>query len=761
MDRQDLSNASGEARTGGDGRPRAPEGDASEAGRSASGAPTEAAQPTGKARAAWSSKSAPASESEPPPTAQEYLHARRVEFTQVYITDNRRYDGVYVEGDLRARDVAGRDHRSSRSTGDGRSAAGRTRSVSVVRVARTELERLRRVVVDVGPREQAREVLERERLVLLQGAAGSGKGTAALNLLGLDQEILGLDPSLSLRQLAEVRGRLPDEVKPHYVVESLAPGTAAQLNSFTARAVSHDLAEQDGYLVVTVDDRVPVSPDLQPYLVHWRERPDPARALRTHLALSLIEEDLQSLESTSDYDQLQRCLAERPVRDIRSAADAVVKAVRQSRPLADLLDELGFGAQGRVADWFRPGRTAEDLGFLIAAAVLGGCAYLTVAQHGARLEELIAGRTRTKLSKRPLDPLRPRSERLREAMCVLEPGFVETDFGRTPADTVRLESAPLVRAVLDIVWHEYDLLAAALLDWLYEAGEDDDPGVRLRAALAAGYLAQYDFATVRERLLHPWALGTSQTSQAAADALGLAACLDATDALALALVDLWVDDPDYDLWWTGATALGGDAGLRDPSRALERLLDLVHRQDVRAPTVVADSAVRLVEAGGRFDAQVVAHVFTRLVRWLDQGTWPDFTARLTYARMLWLATDPDRPGSAEYRRLLVMQVHLEASARLLRATLAKKTFRSDALDALRLLVTAAERDEIPLALLDALLSRAANGPGSSALDRDRLVHYLTCWADEPGAGTAARRLAVHVNHPGPSTSSSFPGSARE
>ena len=264
-----------------------------------------------------------------------------------------------------------------------------------------------------------------------------------------------------------------------------------------------------------------------------------------------------------------------------------------------MLADLGFGAPARAGEWFAAegGRSPAELGFLLAVTVLYGVPYSTAIRHAEKLEQLIADASRIRLARQPAEPLRSRSCRLAAAMAVLEPGFIETEYGKSPVDTVRLESPWLVHAVLGAVWQEYDLLCGALLKWLRATGDDPDPGVRLRAAAAAGWLSQYDFAALRAELFLPWAAGTSRAAWAAADALGQAAWMPGTAPLVLALLDVWAgQDGNYELWWTAAVAYGGDAGVAYPNVALDHLLAITEKDDPRARGVVAGSLVRLLAA---------------------------------------------------------------------------------------------------------------------------------------------------------------------
>jgi hypothetical protein len=668
----------------------------------------------------------------------EYAERSRAGVTGVYIYDNRSY-GVYAEGTISARDISGRDKIATVGAGVG---AGRqaARTVSVVAIASQDRDKLRRVAVSTGRRERAAAILQRERLVILHGPAGVGKATAGVWLMGFDNEVLRADPSLSARDLADFRQRFPQGGKRRYLVETLPPATARQLTGFVMRAAARDLESVDGYLVITVDEHIPLSPELAGYVVDWPDRPDTALALRAHLAYYLGNAEASAVEDRYDLAQLHAGLAGRAVRSIDEVARAVVSAFRASRPLDVLLGELGFDAAARVARWFAAEeRRPEDIGLLLAVTVLGGCPYSTVARHARHLELLIADASRIRLSKLPANPLRTRSQRLRNVMAVLEPGFVETEYGQSPAELVRLENRWLVQAVLSTVWHEYDLLSGPLLAWLREAGDDPDPGVRLRAAAAAGWLSQYDFAALRQQLFLPWARGSSEAAWAAADALGQAAWFDSTAPLALALLDVWAwQDDDYDLWWTAAVAYGGETGVRHQGVAMDQLLAIAGKDDLRARDVIARSVARLVTSGGRYAPPVAALVFAHLISWLEYSSAAASAARQAYAILLYRASDPDWPSSREYWQLLTAPRNQASSARLLRAVLGERSLRMQALESLRVLVRACDHDQGIRKDLTALLTPVA---GSSANDRDRLVHYLNRWADGSEPSPAARDLA--------------------
>jgi hypothetical protein len=422
-------------------------------------------------------------------------------------------------------------------------------------------------------------------------------------------------------------------------------------------------------------------------------------------------------------------------------ARAVAKAFSEERPLESVMAEVGFGVHERVDEWFHEKRTPDEIAFLAATAVLGGCSYPTVSRHAGRLEQLLARRSRINLAKKALRVTRPRSERLQRGLAVIEPGFMNTEFGRSPCDTVRLENRWLVQAVLEQIWQQYDLVADALLDWMFELGADRESAVRLRVASAAGWLSQFDFATVRARLLVPWALGNTLQAWSAANALGAAVWFDTAAPLSLGLLNHWASmGGNYDMWWTAAAAYGGDVGVRYTSVAMDQLRRILLHGDRRALAIVGFSVANLVQSGGRFLPDVATQVFSHLAQWLDDDPRPAFVAEMTYTELLRRAVDPDVPGSQEYWRRLVATENLASSGKLMRRTLGEKGFRADALLAIERMVRAADVDEDVREPLEALLLRSSTGL-QTAVDAERLVHYLERWANgkEPSAAAAAIR----------------------
>lgn len=688
-----------------------------------------------------------------PGADRDYTEYAQAGVTHVYVVDQRNY-GVYAGpgGTVRAKKVTGHDGRGDGA--GGRLSEADERHISAVLVSESVLLSLEHVRVSSPGDEKLGDLLTSRRLAILHGPEGHGKGSAALAALGLHESILNLDPSVTPADLSDFARRRPLEGSSRYVVESLSPDTAQRLNSFVLRSLERDLAANDGRLVITVDARATLDPDITAYVLPWTAKPDPALLLRRHLGLHVGAEQVDEIFADEASASVVEALGGRSLREAAETARRLAELLAGGRPLTEAVQSAGLDATARVREWFAKDPSIEDIAFVIATAVLGGCRYATVAAAAQPLAKLIARGSRHKLSRVPVNPLRTRSERVEQAMAVLEPAVFRTSYGLASVETIRLENRWLVQALLDEVHHEYDVLRAATYTWLEDLGRSDDADVRLRAAGAVAWLAQHDFPLADRQILLPWALGTTRESRAAAEVLGVAAWLEPCAALALELVHTWAQQrSDLDLWWTAAAAYGGELGVRFPSVAMDGLYGIVTADHgdvdatVTALRIVSEGALRLLRGGGRYDPGLADLVLQHLASWLDADRAAAYTARRCYTSALFDASDVEWAWSADNRRLLLHDSTRSASARLLRAVLTDGKFRDDALDSLEALLRACDLDDSFFDPLAALVVTATTGEGTNARDLLRIRHYLNRWCSGRRPSTSARTLLDRLPEP--------------
>jgi hypothetical protein len=684
-----------------------------------------------------------------------------VEVFNVYVQDHRS-GGIFVSGgEVTAETLTGRDARGAGGVPGGEP-TGAAR-VGVSATSTLELRRVRAVTVRVGSHGRAEEVLRRDRMVVLSGPAGRGKGAAAQALLQDRDQVLAVDPSISLASLADFETRVRRDGADGYVVETLAPETARRLNEFTARALQGQLEKADAYLVLTVDDRVPLQPDIQNRVVVWPERPAMDEVMRRHLRFHLAAAEDADPDVTADrlLHRLRSLgvhqhLAEREMRLCDSVTRHVCSAHRRGVALDRAIAELGFDARRRVEDWFHQDPPITDVAFLLAATVLAGCTYSTVSRHAARLEEILDDLTGTEPGQRVRSAVRSRSERLSTCLARLRPAVLNAEFGPYLTEAVSLDTPALVPMVLDVVWHEYDLAAEALLRWMLEAGAEPSPAVRVRVACAVGKLAVFDFATVRSRLLLPWVRAGAHERSSAAVALGVPAATDETIPLVLGLLRNWSRGSNEALAWTAARAFGTYVGLARPNLAMGELLEILLRSDgnrdavaVRRRHQAVTAGVRnLFMLGGRGDPDVALTVVAGLTDWTRRKGSAADVSRALFTHFLSTAADSGSPESRQVWARLAAPEAAPFTGHLLSECFADRTHQREAFGAVSGLLALADDDEALYQDVESLV-RAAIGPGGpQSRPAQRAIHYLERDRSAPSSPAAVGRLLRTIRKDG-------------
>jgi hypothetical protein len=421
----------------------------------------------------------------------------------------------------------------------------------------------------------------------------------------------------------------------------------------------------------------------------------------------------------------------------------VVRAYQAGISIPDAVSELGLDARHQVEEWFKQDHGLGEVAFLLAAAVLNGCTYMTVSAHADRIEKNLADITG--LTPSPQPAARARSERLATALARLEDKLLITEYGASVSETVTMESASLIPAVLDVVWHEYDLIAKALMDWILEAGCDRDPAVRIRVACAAGQLAEYDFATIRSRLFLPWAKDDrANPGWTAAIALGVPASKDTTASLVLRLLHHWATLNNTKLAWTAIVAYGGYVGMMYPHIAMSELLNIATRIPSRQ-ALVAGSLRRLFLLGGKQDPATAAVVLAGLADWVSNEPAPaPHLARAVFAGLLETAGRPEQWDARAVWEQLTEEMVRDRSALLLSRCLDNDDVRKTTLDAIRDLLAIADTDNDVYRALEQLVLAAVAASHARSRSARRIQEYLTRWAAGPKSSPSASRMLAMI-----------------
>ncbi|MGW2416780.1 hypothetical protein ACWCV5_32070 [Streptomyces tubercidicus] len=493
------------------------------------------------------------------------------------------------------------------------------------------------------------------RLLFLTGEPGTGRRTAALNLLsrhsGGSMSLRAVDGDMNLASWRpghrDTRGYLVDGLLPDY---PLKPGMVRHLQSLLSTA--------DARMVVVLPDAPELvrrlSRDL--HVTPVRCAPPPARAVFDARFKDAVPDPSERARRLAALEPglLDELLAPELVPAQVAELVAAVAAAEDGGPdLADLQKRLSFLAEGEVPDLLAQLRDdADGLAFLLATCVFEGLDHRIVREEAERLLALADGRLSSVLPE-GADDSGEDGRRERERTPRPNPQFVfrrsldellrsvraersASEIHSNPGYTYAVEAVRFTRhrqaeAVLRHVWREYGHLSGLLTEWMADLRNEQEltePVGRVMGR-AAGW------GGGRRALQHIRTLAESnrRTSRTiAAYALGMAAEDPVLAREVKYRLSLWSAQQSWQVRSTVAYTCGADFGAARPELAM-RLLRNVPRglSDEHERTVdraVRDALRDLFASGSQ------ATVFRHLAEWADrEGTLGDVALR-TFPRLL-------------------------------------------------------------------------------------------------------------------------------
>jgi hypothetical protein len=453
------------------------------------------------------------------------------------------------------------------------------------------LDKLDKTFVPPPEFAMAKRLLEARHVVVLQGLSRWGKTALGVRLL----------QSLVTRRPHCVYA-VPDHVNPEsaYLVDDLGGPAAGQLDVARLRTLQEKARAAKSYVVLTVDDEVPITQATAALLVSCTDPPP---------AADVLEHGLNAYFGTYRPGPVQAVLSEDWTRRFLAAQPLPGSVVQ----LVDLLRDVGHGrlpaaeAKGRfakaraqeVVEWFKRYPAVKDRCFMVAAAVFPGSNVGWIDQAARMLEDKLGSRSRTGArAEASWRLVSPRERRARVIGAHLRSELVSTPTGVVPAQVVRFESEWLPGAILRHVWEEHDDARDGLTEWLKElAVVDSEEGAgHIPAAVALGVLGREDMAWM-SRVIQPWAQ-SGRPGQRDAAAIALAACAkdpQLAERVAKALRARIREDPRSSRSAVAAVAYGL---LPQPPFTQEAIGNLraVLQADPRQLTVVARSMAMLCES---------------------------------------------------------------------------------------------------------------------------------------------------------------------
>jgi len=539
------------------------------------------------------------------------------ETASVYV-DNRRF-GNYFEQDATVYgSVAGRDY--------GKWAKALSANV-VGKILIENIEKVRSVYVETVSYTQASSVLRDKHILVLSGHQNFGKQTTAVRLLSSlsDGEVFEVNPAL------DNIGMLECEANQAYLIDTLTPGEGNQqkIDSYVLKSLSHKFKQNNSYLVITVDSSWHLSQrTLDDYILNWQTLPERKILLNNHLEWYLKNQYLEEIDSVLEADLVQSFLNDKLLPgDLDRLAELLANVIRDELDLEEALSRFSVRVQQQVESWFKEHSKLNERVFFITLAVLSGSKSQAIEESSTRLQSLIQPKSDNDQEKNIETDYffgTTRSSFLKGLYASLDKGVENTNHGTSQIEIINLDNSAFQPAIISYVWNEYSRLREPILLWLNELGTHKNFDVSSRAAAAVGELSKYDFTTVLEKTLQPWANSEDERlRKLAALSLSIPVMDSNLAPQVLALLDHWCGlKNNFYLRWTATVAYGGYVGFRFPDIALRNLLKIAkstnESEDEQLFFAAAESIIILFQAG-KFISGQYFKVLRDIYQWIEQA----------------------------------------------------------------------------------------------------------------------------------------------
>ncbi|MFJ4713968.1 hypothetical protein [Streptomyces sp. NPDC088785] len=583
-----------------------------------------------------------------------------------------------------------------------------------------------------------------QALLVLTGPPGSGRAATAVNLLSESMALGGsggggchrlLDPAVP----ADPGWEPPAKDRGYLVEVDEGPSGAGPFGVRRLTSLAATLRASGCRLVLTgghdLARAAAGEAGAAPYARFALAPPDPLAVLERRVLGH--GPDLRARSRLRAL--LDTCGATRALREQPAARHAVrlASVITADGDLAAAVAALRDPSE-QVRGWFQQHRAPAPVAFALAAAVLEGSGYLTVAEAAVALHTALA----------PPEPA-PADLRFTDRLGH-EQQWLKVDTAADGPPRVRFRSPLLGRAVLVHAWSTLDGRRDAVLDWLRRLLGHRDLEVRARASVAAGVLAWADHHYAVHRFLTAWAGSTSWPQrQGAATALGVAGSRPGSADAVWELLDSWArgGSSAYErrLAGTAADAVGTLLGRTAPDRAVGVLRAALDRgDDWGTLPYVAWGGVHLVHQGQ------AASLLSAQLEWSAPQDHSPMVNKTLSAFVFAVSRPYERPaGVAETVKgipgvpvlLSRFSSYSEQLTELWARALARRPVQDAALPALREWIdTFAPLCPGALDHIAELLRGVARRPGKH---RERLRWWLEKWADDPDRPSAGAAVLRH------------------
>lgn len=445
------------------------------------------------------------------------------------------------------------------------------------RVPRYEMAEARTCYVRHATYEAAVERLRNGNMVALIGKGGTGRRTAALNLLhdfvGERHDVVELSPASTLERLAVREYR---KAHGYLLCGWLQDDIDGSITDFHVREIRRRVRDAGAYLVITATATSLPEGDR----ICWQ--PPPARdvLLAHHVPHTAADEAAAGVTT------------EHAMADVVALARDLASGI----PLDKAVGRMESAGRRDVVTWFDGPRTRGELFEMAAMAFAAGLAEADFESLLARLESIAGIGVESAPTVSADDPM-PSRRLLRVAEGSL--------LTLSPARRLEFKVAGHRTHVMRELYQRHGMrLWEPITEWLHECAYQRDLAAQAEIARGVAILASVsDYSYVESTFLTPWARGRGVMRSQATAAMAVSwLCLDETTRPeVLRTVSSWTRAAAARPRFTATLAWSGELGIRFPLEAARMLGSLIKNSEkpVRhAEMALARLFAALTEATG-------------------------------------------------------------------------------------------------------------------------------------------------------------------
>ncbi|MEV4838634.1 hypothetical protein AB0K05_29315 [Nonomuraea sp. NPDC049486] len=468
-------------------------------------------------------------------------------------------------------------------------------TATIHELTENEIEDLRRTLVPTQSQAETLRLLDSQRLVLLSGAAETGKATTALAALldwgGRASWIIphgASTPNPRDWKLESGHGYLLDLIDTPDDVDRVATSLKRAGVNANCRVIVLVPEHVRSSIAPVVDHDPP--PNRRVFAKHLSAQASIAGLARDDQ--QILDEEIRALSAPWQVVELVR---------------QVVGAVESGSSIETMLNRRFHRMRAKVGEDLEKRRPTLGRCFMTSIAVLHGLPEAEISGAALALAERLDEKWRRDHSPKPVQLW----EKLPAWLSYVD--AEATPAGPGGGRSIRLRRPELAAVMLRVIWEDQPTIRDSLVDWLIWLGNEGSSHTRIKVGHAVGKLATFDFALVNERFLEVWSQSRrSRDHQLAALALEATAEDPSMTRRVHLHLDLMIRGNDAKKA-IAIRAYASSVGLSAPDQALAAFRTLVLSRGVKFHHDVAQSIAYLY----RRDTAPI--IMNHLADWVREG----------------------------------------------------------------------------------------------------------------------------------------------